>query len=84
MAPPVWTDGVYSCMIACNNLPGCVAVSWHFGYPTGPCYLKNSITSPNSNVAVCGAYWVPDCTSGTSTVSTTVYTVCSLTFIISE
>jgi hypothetical protein len=83
MQPPIWTDGIYSCMIACNNLPGCIAASWHFGYPTGPCYLK-SFTNPGvSNPAVHAAYWLPDCYSGTSTVSRiTTVTVCLLSFMI--
>ena len=82
MASPVWTSGIFDCMMACDNTPGCVAVSWRWGYPTGPCYLKNAVHPGTSNSEVNAAIWLPDCYSGISTVSTVVYKVCSLAFVI--
>jgi len=82
MTSPIWTAGILDCMIECDNMPGCIAVSWHWGYPTGPCYLKNTVNPSSSNAAVEAAYWLPDCYSGISTVTTSVTTVCPFSFII--
>jgi hypothetical protein len=82
IAPPLQTAGVYDCMIACSQHPGCVAVSWHFGFPLGFCYLKGTVTPPTPNQYVNGGYWIPDCYA-TTTVTTTTYTVYSLSTPIS-
>lgn len=78
MGSPVWTTGIFECMVTCDLTPGCIAIAWHWGYPTGPCFLKSTVNPPSSNDAVNAAYWIPPCYSGISTYTTTIYTVCSL------
>lgn len=80
MGSPVWTTGIFECMVTCDLTPGCIAIAWHWGYPTGPCYLKSTVNPPSSNEAVNAAYWIPPCYSGISTYTTTIYTVCSLCY----
>ncbi|OCK73727.1 hypothetical protein K432DRAFT_447684 [Lepidopterella palustris CBS 459.81] len=74
MQAPVWVDGIFSCLQACAQTPGCIDSSWHFGFPSGPCYLKNQIMNSVSDTAVMNAKWVPDCTSGIATSTITKYT----------
>ena len=72
---PTDATGIYDCMTQCDQTLGCVGADWHFGYPTGPCYLKSSVSGgfSGSNPAVQAAIWLPDCFTA-STVTTTVYT----------
>jgi len=74
LGDPVWTTGIFACMNQCDLTPGCVGAAWHWGYPTGPCYMKTAIGSPDSNYAVDAAIWLPACYSGVSTITTTTYT----------
>jgi len=59
---PVDATGIYQCMLECDQVAGCVAVDWHWGYPNGQCYLKSSIPagSPSSNYGVNAAIWLPN------------------------
>ena len=75
MGSPAWTTGIFECMVTCDLTPGCVAVAWHWGYPTGACYMKSTVNPPASNPSVNAAYWIPSCYSGISTVTSTIDTV---------
>lgn len=63
---PVWTTGIYGCMLECDQTPGCIGAAWHWGYPTGLCYMKSTVNPADSNSAVNAAVWLPDY-SGVST-----------------
>jgi hypothetical protein len=74
LGAPVWTTGIYGCMLECDQTPGCIGAAWHWGYPTGPCYMKSTVSPSSSNYAVNAAVWLPDCYEGITTITTTVFT----------
>ncbi|OCK73498.1 hypothetical protein K432DRAFT_447803 [Lepidopterella palustris CBS 459.81] len=70
---PAYTNGLEYCLQVCAQIPGCIDVAWHIGYPSGTCWFKNQTMGAKVDPEVMNAKWVPDCYSTTVT-STTIYT----------
>jgi hypothetical protein len=78
-------DGAYvsslgACISLCSATTGCVDVSWVQGSPQGPCYLKSTLGTANTNAAVWGAKLVSKAgaTSATATTSASATPTASL------